>query len=297
MKQEIWLTAERSYLIDIGQDALQSFRYEPGRLALQTGLLDAASHQDISLGRHWHPEVEMVWVKAGTLRYSVNDAEYRLSPGEGLVIAPEQLHEPMPELPCQYGVVVIHPDIWCGSSELRTDSFSRIAADCLTLRTDVDWHQAIAAAIVEIVALNTDRTPGYELFIKSELYRILAQLYSHPTGMERSHGNEFHLATIKAMLSHIQDHYADKVTLNTIAQAGSVSRSNCIRLFRIYLRQTPGRYLLRYRLQQSIRLLLSGASITETALACGFSGASYYAEQFRAVYGCAPRDYRAARNR
>ena len=72
MKQEIWLTAERSYFIDIGQDALQNFRYEPGRLALQTGLPDAASLQVFSLGRHWHLEVEMFRVKAGTLRYSVN---------------------------------------------------------------------------------------------------------------------------------------------------------------------------------------------------------------------------------
>lgn len=297
MKQEIWLSAERSYLIDIGQNALQSFRYEPGRLALQTGLLDATGFQDIPLGRHWHPEVEMVRVKAGMLRYSVNDAEYLLGPGEGLVIAPEQLHEPMPEPPCQYGVVVIHPDIWCGSSELRTDSFSSIAANCLMLHTGVDWHQVIAAAITEIVTLNATRTPGYELFIKSGLYQILAQLCSHSTGMERDHSNKSQLSTVKAMLSHIHDHYADKVTLNSIARAGSVSRSNCIRLFHIYLRQTPGQYLLRYRLQQSLRLLLSGTSITETALACGFSGASYYAEQFRTVYGCAPRDYRAARKR
>lgn len=37
-----------------------------------------------------------------------------------------------------------------------------------------------------------------------------------------------------------------------------------------------------------------GASVTEVALACGFSSPAYFAQQFGRRYGCTPRAWRAA---
>ena len=42
---------------------------------------------------------------------------------------------------------------------------------------------------------------------------------------------------------------------------------------------------MEYRIRKSMEMLDSQLAITEVALNCGFSGASYYAETFRRIAG------------
>ena len=65
-------------------------------------------------------------------------------------------------------------------------------------------------------------------------------------------------------------------------------------LFERFLFISPMKFLNEYRLKRSIELLKStDMTVTEIALACGFSGASYYAEAFRRETGKSPSQYRA----
>jgi AraC-like DNA-binding protein len=98
------------------------------------------------------------------------------------------------------------------------------------------------------------------------------------------------------MIGYIQKHYAEKITLHDIATAGLMCRSKCCQLFQQTLHQTPFEYLLRYRVQKSLSLLArNNLTITAIALACGFSGASYYTEVFHKIMGISPSAYRKNR--
>ena len=57
--------------------------------------------------------------------------------------------------------------------------------------------------------------------------------------------------------------------------------------------QTPGRYLNQVRIQHAQNLLLSQpqASVTEIALASGFSSSQYFATVFRQLVGESPRSW------
>lgn len=55
---------------------------------------------------------------------------------------------------------------------------------------------------------------------------------------------------MKQMLNWIHLHYAEKVTLDDIAQAGQLSRSECCRYFKRMLKNTPLSYVMEYRIQQ-----------------------------------------------
>jgi YesN/AraC family two-component response regulator len=95
------------------------------------------------------------------------------------------------------------------------------------------------------------------------------------------------------MLSFIQGHYREKISLDAIAGAGGICRSKCCFLFKQILRQTVFEYLMRFRIRRSFSLLSDeGLSITEAAIASGFSGASYYGEIFKRVTGISPGEYR-----
>ena len=86
------------------------------------------------------------------------------------------------------------------------------------------------------------------------------------------------LSILKDMLSLIHNGYGEKVTLNKIADAGKISISNCNVIFKKYLKESPIKYLLNYRLmRESTELLVENAlPITEVAFEVGFSNPSYF---------------------
>ena len=95
------------------------------------------------------------------------------------------------------------------------------------------------------------------------------------------------------MLSLIHNGYGEKVTLNKIADAGKISISNCNVIFKKYLKESPIKYLLNYRLIKSTELLVENAlPITEVAFEVGFSNPSYFIDAFKKAYGLTPNEYR-----
>ena len=95
------------------------------------------------------------------------------------------------------------------------------------------------------------------------------------------------------MLSFIQENYAEKLTLEQIADAASISTRECLRCFRESIRQSPMDYLIEYRVQVAKKLLeTTSFSITDIALRCGFNSNSYFTKIFRRSCGKTPNAYR-----
>ena len=81
--------------------------------------------------------------------------------------------------------------------------------------------------------------------------------------------------------------------MSQLADAASVSKSHLTRLFNRELGTTPYLYLMRVRLNQSMRLLLStGRSVEEIAADCAFYSAANYIRCFRQNTGMTPGKFR-----
>jgi AraC family transcriptional regulator, glycine betaine-responsive activator len=84
---------------------------------------------------------------------------------------------------------------------------------------------------------------------------------------------------------------------NRIAAAIGVSNRQLQRLFRRYLKKTPTQHLRAYRLQQAKELLTrTPMSITEVALAAGFTNPSHFAVRYSMAFGLSPSAERDARH-
>jgi AraC family transcriptional regulator, melibiose operon regulatory protein len=98
------------------------------------------------------------------------------------------------------------------------------------------------------------------------------------------------------MIRYIHLHADRKLTLLDIARAGKLSRSSCESAFGRVLHTSPIQYLLNFRLEKGLELLLSTSlTVTEIAQQCGFCSGSYFAEQLRKRSGVAPGEYRKKR--
>lgn len=108
---------------------------------------------------------------------------------------------------------------------------------------------------------------------------------------------DVHTAVVDGLLmpaiTYIHSHFADDVSLGTLAEISGMSKSHFIRSFHRYINCTPHEYLLRYRLRQAKRLLLTtSSSMEQIAEQCGFNSASHFSRAFRQGEGLSPSTFR-----
>lgn len=254
-------------------------------------------------GCHWHSDLEFTVVSDGAMEYQVNDAVYRLTAGCGMFVNANCLHTAWSQegMDCAYQAFTVNPALIYGyeNSAIETKYVSPLIksqqfSSCFLDQKKESHHQMIHI-LLEISELYSGRPAGYELQIRnrlSELWILLFQEFQSVTdGTEPPCSKN--IPRLKQVLNYIHQNYREKLTLDEIAQSCNVSRGECCRFFKKIMRQTPFEYLLGYRIQKSLPLILKNAlNVTEISEAVGFSSASYYSERFRRSMFCSPTEYR-----
>lgn len=251
---------------------------------------------------HWHDDLEFVAVLEGGMEFWVDGRSASLRAGQGIVVNAGRLHRcvPLPdEVDCDMASILVHPDLLAGSPVLRHDFIDPFigaeAPSCVPLAPQEPWERA---ALDDIRALLDERDAAAgPLRALARFAHLMALLVEHQhvtTGGSSRRADQ--VATMKRMMSFIEAAHTERVTLAQIASAGAVGQSTCCKLFSTFVGCSPIAYLNRYRLRRAAELLLeTDDPITEVAFATGFSGASYFAESFRAWLGMSPTAYRRLR--
>lgn len=96
--------------------------------------------------------------------------------------------------------------------------------------------------------------------------------------------------------AYISEHFAEDVTLDTLASHFSYSADHIVRVFKSVYKITPHKYLLQCRVCYA-KILLSAErmSVSETATACGFCDVSSFYRAFVRLEGISPAKYRNLR--
>jgi len=90
---------------------------------------------------------------------------------------------------------------------------------------------------------------------------------------------------------HLEQHYREPLTLELLSGIFHCSQSTLEHQFRQTWQESIFSCLLRIRAEQSIPLLMNGATLKEAAAEAGFCNEFYYSRVFRKVYGVSPRNY------
>ena len=100
-------------------------------------------------------------------------------------------------------------------------------------------------------------------------------------------------STVIACLDYIKNHYAEKVTLQQIADHVHLHPNYLCALFKGHTGRTVFEYLERFRLRQAARMLRSTTlPVSQIAEACGFNSTSFFSRKYRALLGYSPLQYR-----
>lgn len=94
---------------------------------------------------------------------------------------------------------------------------------------------------------------------------------------------------VRKGMAYVHEHYAEGITREALARYVGASQDYLTRCFRQELGVTPMTYLNRYRVSRAKELLATGRrSVTEVAMAVGFSDSSYFGRVFRREAGMSP---------
>lgn len=248
---------------------------------------------------HWHEELEIVYIKKGTLKLQIPSTTYIMNAGDCAVINTNILHYAVAIDYCELHSLVFSTFIITGSISsafyqkymqplLSCSSFTCIAFEA--------QHSDIAQYFCKAFeSLRTDAF-GYEFTVREELSRICLYLYNHFSNelFTAKQTQNLDSIRIEKMIDFMQNHYKEDITLSHIAESADVGERECLRCFKRTIGQSPIQYLLKYRLMQGANLLLTfpALSISEIANACGFDHPSYFSKMFKQFYNYSPKEYR-----
>lgn len=285
--------------IDLNQDRSEKIKYTYPEFLFYFHKGRFSSYPNYVMEEHWHDDVELVISLSGHMTYNVNGQLVRISEGEGIFINSRRLHSAFSEdmTECRYIVILFHPMILCTAKQSEQEIVLPVLNSSLNfihLKQDVTWENEIIR-YVHLIAERKDENVAVLTAIGS-LHFIWSEIVQHTDIKLVTVKNDTQLSMLKTMISFVHAHYPEKITLKEIANSGCVSKRTCGNLFLKYVHKTPIAFLNDYRLRKSIELMQNtDMTILEISLACGFSGASYYAECFRRSFGKSPTEYRKNR--
>ncbi len=250
---------------------------------------------------HWHPEVELTLILSGEMEYLINDKTYIVSAGDGLFGNSNSLHSGhmRNDSECTYLSITFHPRFLYGyeNSILQTKYVSFITSNeswsSYLLKSDAAWQKEILDRMRDIYALSLAPTGDFELRVHMTLLDIWSKLYQYfSTLPEKESKSIHHLQRLRDIISYIQEHYNEKITLDDVARSASICQSECCRFFKKHMNMTIFDYILYLRIQNSLPLLKTAESITDVSTAVGFTSSSYYSQIFKRQMGCSPLEYK-----
>ena len=108
-----------------------------------------------------------------------------------------------------------------------------------------------------------------------------------------------YVARINRVIDHIDAHLGAELALAELADVACFSRFHFHRIFSAMVGETITDYVKRIRLQNAASRLVNNPrdSVTDIAMACGFSSPSVFARAFRERFGVSASSWRASGGR
>ncbi|CAI6052541.1 AraC family transcriptional regulator [Cohnella sp. JJ-181] len=227
-------------------------------------------------------DIQLVMLYTGEMHVTIGDRSLSLSPGQGLLLKPG--HE-------------------------ETFVFSR---------TEETWHRWIAVStgrlddaclralhvLPEALPLTEEMNRLTDLMLKLQQHVTeagapvirslgLAALHLFPYESVRfSRQQEKHPAVYSA-IDWIRGHFAENITLPSLAARAGVSPEHLLRLFKKHEGATPIQYLWRFRIARAIDLLAhTGITVSEVAERCGFKTSHHFARMLKQDTGKTAKEIR-----
>jgi AraC-like DNA-binding protein/quercetin dioxygenase-like cupin family protein len=239
---------------------------------------------------HYHDYYEIYYLISGERNHFVGDKFLTIKKGDFVVIRPEVPHK-TGGLSGARALICFNEDFlsnWLTKSA-QTELLSFF--DKTFIRPESERQSEILNAINELEKAYFDKDNAK---IFSSLLQLILILKKSSVATSE---NSTATTVLQNAMEYAQKNYATINSLQDVADALFVSKFHLCHLFSKYVEVPFNSYLTKIRLNNATRLLVSSSkTISEVAIDCGFSTATYFCQVFKKEFGVSPLKYKTLKN-
>ena len=130
---------------------------------------------------------------------------------------------------------------------------------------------------------------------ESHILTIIHQ-FSERRRTERYFSSEREIAGLEVVRKYLEDHFAEKISLNDLENLSGLSKYNIINGFNEIFKVSPHPFQTMLRINRAKKELKNGSPPMKVALDTGFYDQSHFIRVFKEHVGLTPNQYRISLN-
>ncbi|MDQ2692309.1 MAG: AraC family transcriptional regulator [Chloroflexota bacterium] len=237
--------------------------------------------------RHSHDYYVISLIARGRQTFTHKGAKYSTAPGGLILINPDVVHTGEAADSHGFELRALYPSLLLMETAVFELTGRRQLPFFKEVRVDHVW------ATKNIFSLHKAILEGAGMLeYESRTLGTMIQLvkrYSDMGSAELRLGRE--KKAIQQVRRYIEEHFAESVNLNILAQHVALSPYYLLRVFHAEVGMPPYTYLESVRIQHTQRLIKAGKPLAEVAAEVGFSSQSHMTRQFKKIIGVTPGQY------
>ena len=247
---------------------------------------------------HWHTPFEVIMPVKNGYTAIVGEQHYELREGDILLICPGIVHELF--APESGERIIFQPSL----SQIQIRELDLLIslirpAVLITPEEFPDFHPIARRLMMEIKEEYFLCEPYYETAIYSRFMHILVDIgrlhgaLKHPVSDASNSRQKDYLDKFLYITNYINEHFAENLSLEQVADLAGFSKYHFTRLFKQYTDTSFYKYLNQKRIDYAKTLLLDpDLPVIDVALQCGFSSLSAFLRMFKQLNNCTPTEFR-----
>lgn len=245
---------------------------------------------------HYHDFYEIFFFIDGNVDYWINGSLYPLVQGDILLIHPTELHKPVPtdEID-RYERIVL----WIDKNYLSNIE-NGVLEGCFlnekpihnkVLRLSDDKKEQLFSLAHSLCEEYGGKKFAGDVCAYSLLLQILVQINRLTQSNSPVDKEEYNTPTlISEILAYINEHFAERLTLDSIANHFFISKYHISHEFKNAVNTSLYRYIIMKRLNAAYTLLSEGKPANEVCTMCGFGNYTVFFRAFKAEFGISPTE-------
>jgi AraC-like DNA-binding protein/mannose-6-phosphate isomerase-like protein (cupin superfamily) len=265
----------------------------------QISLQRAVPH---ALGPDSHPnEFEIHLVRDGRMRLWIDspDCVLDLHGGMASLTRPGQVHSAEGELILPGRWMWMRFTVPVGKRQampgLSIEETVGVRKSLMALKSQLfHFSPALEHCMERIISEHRHPTPESALVVRSALHELIVWiLRDHRADQRQERGSVVYSPPIARSIDWLRNHLDQNISVSELAEVAGVCASYLRRCFHHEVGSSPSDYISQMRIEQSKRLLLeTNQSITQVAMAMGYSTSTYFAAAFHRETGTTPTEFR-----
>ena len=247
---------------------------------------------------HEHAFYEIFFFLSGDVSYVIEGRTYQLRPGDILLTDNRDIHKPdiRRGKPYERFVIWIEPDFLTRTNDMGADLTACFTDASLKQYKLIRPESSVLSHLKGICEkmLRCRDSQEFGSSTLSYIYLVEFLVYLNRAYFATSEDIRKDVTEnekINEVVSYINDHLADDLTLDRLADACYISKSHLAHQFKTYTGLTLYQFIIKKRVTVAHNLIREGEPVMEACTKCGFNDYSNFLKAFKREFGRSPKEF------